>query len=313
MGDVDVLSAVLNTAAVSGSVAATVKAGAAWGIALEEVPGAAFHAVTSGIAYLTVRGQEPLLLAAGDSVLLPTGTEHHLLSAPGSPTRPFDHLRAEAALAEGRELFIGDGPATTQIICASYRHDPANRMNPFSPLPPVVHVPAVSAPAGLRSSLALIAEELSLASTGLRSVLDHAINIVLIQVLRSWISGPGAETRPPSWLRGLADPTTNSALRRFHENPALPWTVDSLARSAGVSRATLARRFESEVGETPAGYISSWRMDVAARRLRESQDTVGAIARTVGYRSEYAFNRAFARHYGSPPGRYRSSAQLTRQ
>ena len=309
----DILSAVLSTAAVSGSVAATVKAGAAWGMALEEVPGAAFHAITSGTAYLATPGQEPLLLTAGDAVLLPTGTEHHLLSSPGSPTRPFDHLRAEAALAEGGELFIGDGPATTQIICASYSHDPANRMNPFSPLPVVLHVPAVSARAGLRSTLALIADELGLADPGLRSVLDHAINIVLVQVLRSWISGPGAETRPPSWLRGLADPTISSALTRFHEDPALPWTVDSLARSVGVSRATLARRFESEMGQTPAGYVSSWRMDLAARRLRESHETVGAIARTVGYHSEYAFNRAFARHYGLPPGRYRSSARTTRQ
>jgi AraC-like DNA-binding protein len=305
----DILSSVLSTAAVTGSVAATVKAGDHWGMELAEVPGAAFHAITSGTAYLMLEGQAPLRLTSGDAVLLPAGTAHRLLSEPTANARPFDHLRAEAALAGGGELLIGDPPASTQIICASYSQDPATRVSPFRALPPVVYVPALSAPIGLRSSLALISDELSLTGPGIRSVLDHAINIVLVQILRAWIAGPDAEARPPSWLRGLAEPTTHAALTRFHENPALPWTVTTLAQSVGVSRATLTRRFESEVGQTPADYISSWRMDLAARRLRHSDETVGAIARTVGYQSEYAFNRAFARCYGSPPGRYRSSAR----
>jgi AraC-like DNA-binding protein len=49
-------------------------------------------------------------------------------------------------------------------------------------------------------------------------------------------------------------------------------------------------------------------MHLAAQRLKYSTDTVGAIAREVGYTSEYAFNRAFARHRGQPPGRYRRLA-----
>ena len=74
----------------------------------------------------------------------------------------------------------------------------------------------------------------------------------------------------------------------------------------GVSSATLARRFTAKVGETPAAYLTRWRMDLAAQRLRDTDDTVGAIARSLGYTSEYAFNRAFARHRGTAPGRYRS-------
>ena len=51
-------------------------------------------------------------------------------------------------------------------------------------------------------------------------------------------------------------------------------------------------------------------MEVAARSLRAGNDTVGTIARNVGYRSEYAFNRAFVRHHGVPPGRYRAAARV---
>jgi len=50
-------------------------------------------------------------------------------------------------------------------------------------------------------------------------------------------------------------------------------------------------------------------MDLAAQRLRDSNDTVAAIAHSVGYTSEYAFSRAFARARGLPPGRYRRLAR----
>jgi AraC-like DNA-binding protein len=76
-----------------------------------------------------------------------------------------------------------------------------------------------------------------------------------------------------------------------------------------LSRATLARRFGDLVGEPPLTYLARWRMHVAAQRLRYSTDSVETIAAQVGYTSAFAFNRAFSRHRGQPPGRYRRLAQ----
>jgi AraC-like DNA-binding protein len=306
---VDILASILAVASVEGSVAASIRGGEDWGLELARVPGAAFHAVTAGTAHVSVDGHPPLRLMPGDAVLLPRGTEHVLASGPGAEVRRFDHVRAEAAIEEGGELVIGVPPASTQVICASYRHDPAARLTPFTLLPDVLHVPSLRAPAGLRSSLALISDELGHGGPGVRAVLDHVVNIVLIQMLRAWIDDPGPDDRPPSWLRGLADPVTRAALAELHGDPAHPWTIATLARRVGVSRATLTRRFESEVGRAPGEYLATWRMELAARRLRIGDDTVGAVAREVGYASEYAFNRAFARHHGSPPGRYRRAAR----
>jgi AraC-like DNA-binding protein len=50
-------------------------------------------------------------------------------------------------------------------------------------------------------------------------------------------------------------------------------------------------------------------MDLAAVRLRDTDDTVGAIARSLGYTSEYAFNRAFSRARHLPPGHYRARSR----
>jgi AraC-like DNA-binding protein len=95
----------------------------------------------------------------------------------------------------------------------------------------------------------------------------------------------------------------------MHDEPARPWTVADLARTAGLSRAAFARRFTELVGEPPLAYLTRWRMDLAAQRLRTLDESVAHVARAVGYTSEYAFSRAFHRSRGAPPARYRAAAQ----
>jgi AraC-like DNA-binding protein len=306
---VDILSDVLALAAVRGSVAASVAAGPAWGICMADMPGAAIHAVAFGTAHLLIDGRDPLLLAPGDVVLLPGGPTHVLASSPAVPVRPFDHDRAAAAVAAGEDMQVGEQPVCTRILCASYRHDPATTVAAFSLLPDIVHVPAASASHALRSSVQLLSDELSQPAPGTSTVLDHIANVLLIQMLRAWLAASAREERPPSWLRGLADPVIRTAMAELHAQPSRPWTVDVLAQAAGVSQATLMRRFVSEVGCPPSDYLRSWRMELAAHRLRTTDEPVGVIARGVGYTSEYAFNRAFARLHGMPPGRYRSTSR----
>jgi len=85
--------------------------------------------------------------------------------------------------------------------------------------------------------------------------------------------------------------------------------VDALAEETKVSRAALTRRFSKLVGEPPASYLTCWRMDLAAKRLRTADGPVAVIANSFGYTSEYAFSRAFSRARGQPSGRYRTRAR----
>jgi AraC-like DNA-binding protein len=145
-------------------------------------------------------------------------------------------------------------------------------------------------------------------------VLNRIVDILLVQLLRAWLSTGPAHARTGSWLSALTDPIAGPALAVLHTQPGRDWTIPSLAAAIGVSRATLARRFPAQVGCTPAAYLTRWRMDLAAVRLRDTDDTVGAVARSLGYTSEYAFNRAFTRDRRIPPGRYRTrsrAGQLT--
>jgi AraC-like DNA-binding protein len=303
----DALTAVLAVAGVRGTVAATLDAADPWGLALGSVPGAAFHAVTDGLAWLRIPGRPDTRLMPGDVVLLPTGITHILASAPDAATVPFDHLAAERALAAGADLRLGAGPGQTRILCASYHQDPAVTMPLLTLLPDVLHIPSRQAGPALDATLRLLAGEISQPQPGAGAVLDRIVDILLVQLLRAWLET--APARTASWLSALTDPVAGPALAVLHTQPGRDWTIPALAAAIGVSRATLARRFPAQVGSTPAAYLTRWRMDLAAVRLRDTDDTVGAIARSLGYTSEYAFNRAFTRARRIPPGRYRTRSR----
>jgi AraC-like DNA-binding protein len=304
---VDPLADVLDLARVHGALMASVRAAHPWGLDLPQSPGASFHAVTSGQMWLRVVGREPLQLSPGDVLLLPTGIPHHLVSAPDGATIPFDRdLKSDQVDANGELVMEGTG-ATTRILCAAYDYDLDVAHPLLSLLPDVLHLPAD--PVGgakVAAILALLAGEVGEHQPGARTGVARLVDLLLIQVVRRWIA-TGDDGRA-SWLRALRDPTLATVLATVHDRPAEPWTIESLAATAHVSRATLARRFAEEVGEPPLAYLTRWRMALAARRLRDGDEPVEAIARAVGYTSEYAFNRAFARHRGEPPGRYRRRA-----
>ena len=138
-------------------------------------------------------------------------------------------------------------------------------------------------------------------------MLARLVDVLLVQMLRAWLDQDDDTT--PSALRAVRDPVVGAAMAAIHDAPARPWTTTELAKATAVSRATLARRFPAVLGETPAAYLTRWRLDLSARRLRETDDSLEQIAHDVGYTSVYAFSRAFRRAKQVPPGRYRAAAR----
>ena len=242
----------------------------------------------------------------GDVVLLPTGLPHLLLSAPGVAARRYDNdLKAELLTAAGDLVIPGPG-SPARFLCAGFSYDNELAHPLLSLLPRVLHVtPASEGPeTPLQSTLRLLMGELIRHQIGSEAAVDRLVEVLFVHVIRSWLDTSGA-SMPPSWLTGLRDAVVARALGLLHAQPERAWTIDELAAAVHVSRSTLMRRFNDLVGEPPAAYLTRWRMELAARLLRESEQSVGRISHLVGYTSQFAFSRAFSKHRGEPPGRYR--------
>lgn len=153
----------------------------------------------------------------------------------------------------------------------------------------------------------LLAGEIVKDEPGQEAVLDRLLDLLLIAALRAWFARP--EARAPDWYRAASDPVVGHALRLLHHNPAHPWTVATLARETGLSRAALARRFNELVGEPPMSFLTGWRIALAADLLLEPGATIGAVAHEVGYGSPFALSTAFKRLRGISPQQYRATAR----
>lgn len=303
----DPLSEVLALTQVRGTVAATLEAGENWGVDIDHIPGA-FHAVLGGVAWLELDGQPPRHLVPGDLVLLPNGPHHHLVAAPGLTCEPFDQVAARQPVTAPGTLSLGHGDPHTRILCGSYREDTTLNASLLGLLPSVIHLHAdPSRPTD--HLLHLMAHESTDSRAGSATVLDRLLDVLLVHVIRAWLATATTQPLPPSWLTALRDPLVSDALAALHGDVARDWTLADLARHLSVSRATLARRFHTWVGHPPLAYLTSWRMEIAAHQLLSTGDPVSRIAHSVGYTSEYAFNRAFTRVRGIAPGRFRSVAR----
>jgi AraC-like DNA-binding protein len=83
-----------------------------------------------------------------------------------------------------------------------------------------------------------------------------------------------------------------------------PWTVESLAEAAGMSRSAFAARFKELLGQTLLEYVTGWRMQKAMRLLEQRDKKLIDVARSVRYESDAAFSKAFERVVGASPGEY---------
>jgi AraC-like DNA-binding protein len=129
--------------------------------------------------------------------------------------------------------------------------------------------------------------------------------LMFVEVVRRHIDSLPSDAA--SWLSGLRDDHVGAALALMHARPAEDWTLGRLAREVGLSRSAFADRFAHFVDESPMQYLTRWRMQLASRLLERQGMSVARAAGEVGYESEAAFNRAFKKCVGLPPGAWRRS------
>jgi AraC-like DNA-binding protein len=277
-------------------------AGGSWAVRFEPPAGVKFNAVSRGSCLLTVDGVPGTIpLAEGDCFLLTRPRGFVLAGDPEAFPVPAGLIFAAAAGGPAR---AGTGDEVA-LLGGGFDFGARARDLLLDALPPVVHVPAGTREAGtLRWAIGRIDAELREGRPASGLLAEHLAVVMLIEILRLRLSTTPAPAS--GWLAGLGDPVVAAALRAVHARPAYPWTVAGLAREAAVSRSTLAARFRALVGRGPLDYLTGWRLELAADRLRRGTDPIAVIARDIGYGSESALSVAFKRVLGESPAAYRS-------
>jgi len=276
--------------------------GGVWALRFPGSPHVRFGAAVSGTSWLTVVGQRhPLKLEAGEGYLLTRGQAYTVGSEPG--------MIGENGVALFRQQGgrVRYGPLRgVSLVSGRFTFDELGSELLLQVLPAIVHLkPAGDTAAVLRAAIDLLDHETCEARFGASLVTHHVAQIMLVQALRT--VADSERGRPMGWLAALADPRIGAALQLMHEHVDRRWTVQELAKSAGMSRSVFAHRFKQLVGSTPLDYLVHFRMRVAGNALRAGKRSVSAVAQEIGYRSESAFSTAFKRIMGVPPKDFRAA------
>jgi AraC-like DNA-binding protein len=261
--------------------------------------------MTHGQLYLgPIEGTDvsPTLIETGDVLV----TTH------GLPYRMQYPLDVSPAL-EAPPAFVQDSsrPQAEEIewLGMAFRLDSAhgNLLTEF--LPYAIHLKKASP--GLtrwvKRTVELFRVEHQTPSPGRGSVLSRLAEIVCVQALRIWVEQMPPESK--GWLQGLKDERIALALQAIHKDPGCRWTVEALARQAGMCRTVFATRFKALIGESPMKYVSRWRMHRAVGLL-ERNSGLKSVIEASGYKSAATFRASFKRQFGQLPSDYKRRHRL---
>ncbi|WP_202311043.1 AraC family transcriptional regulator [Mesorhizobium sp. L-8-10] len=323
----DVLSDVLRAIKLTGALFFRVDASSPWSV---EVPEAglfahtilprsrhvvSYHIITRGSGWISVGGGSPTEFAEGDILVIPQGDRYAMRGTRNerSGMTSEDSLDFFRAMAAGRLPFVvsegGGGATLTKYVCGFLGCD----AGPFNPLlgalPRLMRIARVTHPADdlLDRLIDMTLAEPPQPRAGAECIRLRLGELMFVEVIRRYL-----ETLPPDqsgWLAALRDPAVGRAIAMLHDDPARDWSLEELAREAGVSRSVLAARFASLVGWAPMRYLVRWRMQLAARLLADGNTKVSAVGRDIGYESEAVFSRSFKRIAGVSPREWRDACR----
>lgn len=274
-----------------------------WALRFPDEDNVVFGQVISGACQLELQNRQPIALHSGDFLLMTAPSSWILRNGRDVDPLNFDSVYAGPSQAVTLVGVPEDVPVT-RFIAGHFNFAPAHPDLLARHVPGVIHIRSTDVAASrVGHLLALIGDEATSQRPGRSLILGRLVEVMLVEALRHESSVP--ERLQGDLLAGLADPKIAPALREMHGDVRRHWTVGTLAKQVGMSRAAFAARFTRTVGMAPIDYLLRWRIALAKDALRSSNLALAEIAAMVCYQSVSAFSTAFSRIAGYPPARYR--------
>ena len=203
-------------------------------------------------------------------------------------------------------LTAGEGRRGIETACGELRVGLGDGSNIFTSLvnPMIVRFDSND---GLRDQFVMLLAELAKPGIGSRALTEALLKQCLILALRRWIQ---SESSTLPWLAAVADTRLSRTLRAIFEQPAVAYTVDSLALIAGMSRSAFALAFRQAFGQSPMNLVKLVRLRRASELLVTTKLPVAEIAKRVGF-SRSNFSVAFSELHGMDPSSFRRTFSET--
>lgn len=232
------------------------------------------HWLKSGLVEVLSEGKAVGILTGPGVIFSPNGSAHTLIPKPEA-----------------------------EIVCAEFEFGQRFKNPLTSFIQSVIIIRIADAPE-IESVHALLMDEAFSSRCGKTFGVNQLLQYFLLVVFRYLIR---TEAIPAGVTKALADARLLKAINSMHAQPEKPWTLESLAEVAGMSRASFANHFREATQVTPIEYLTDWRISLAQSKIM-SGVTIKAIAKDVGYANPEALTRVFTKRVGCSPREWLNSS-----
>lgn len=292
----DVLGDILETSRFQGTIFFRSTLAAPWGMSLDATQFPRFHIAMTGSFFVCheITGNNIKVSEMG-MVILPTGGAHWIADRPGRQMVP--STKAGEACELGKPMFQ-QGQITNHLMCGLIRFDNQTTHPFMNALPDVIHIPHIEASSAVWQLIMLIDNELSELGPSSNTMVDRLTEALFLKLLQKFVI---QSEEAMGFSTALRDRRLHVVLQLIHQRMHENWTIEKLAHQAGMSRATLVRRFCEAVGLAPIKYLVQWRLLKAHNLLKYSNQPLEVIAEQTGFASGQTLTKAFKRQYGYTP------------
>lgn len=259
-----------------------------------------FHVVLHGRAFIHQTNKTPISLERGDIAFLSRGCDHIVSTSEKKPSKVTDlPLMESSSIKQGKANMLS-------LVSGAYQvwHDPVHPF--FSEIPNWFVLKADDRRLGddLQFGIHFLSREIENPSFGSTTIANGLLDVLFSLILRRILDKK--ESEPRSWCHGLSEAPIRNSIELMHSDCARSWSLNELAKSAGLSRAAYAQKFKMAIGVTPFHYLTTLRVQKAMERLSTSNDKLELVAESVGYQDAFAFSKVFKRETGVSPRDFRN-------
>lgn len=273
-----------------------------WAIDVPGFEGFRLYLYLKGECWISVAGETWRPIKAGDCVLI-AGESPFVIAKNPFVKKSLKWENVVNEHQEGRVTINGGGDIFS--IGSYFQFEGHLPKILFSRLPPAIFISGdANQTAFLHWTLERFKSEFFSKDLGRLFIMSHLAPILLTEILRTYLASAKNEK---NWLLALSDPKLSKAIEAMHSDYRRGWSLEDLAKAAGMSRSRFALLFKTQLGISPMDYLTSWRMQIACELLEAGDKNIAAVAHAVGYESESAFSVAFKKVVNCRPGYYQKT------